>query len=162
MEEIELPASFAEAHQVLRAIMAYESAQFFRELQQRNRNRIGPELNALLDEGAAIGETDYHAALDARIGLQREFAQFMSGIDAVISPPAPGEAPATLAQTGNPAFCSIWSLLGVPAVSIPVGLGPHGLPLGLQVIGAFRADDATLAAAAWCEARLPFRAAIAE
>lgn len=162
VEEIELPASFAEAHPVLRTIMAYESAQFFRELQQRSRGRIGPALNALLDEGAAISEAGYRTALDVRTGLQREFAQFMSGIDAVVSPPAPGEAPATLTQTGNPAFCSIWSLLGVPAVSIPVGLGPHGLPLGLQVIGAFRADDATLSAAAWCEARLPFREAIAE
>ena len=162
VEEIELPASFADAHQTLRTIMAYEGAQFFRDLQQRSRGRIGPELNALLDDGAAITEASYRAALDARSSLQREFAQFMSGIDAVISPPAPGEAPATLTQTGNPAFCSIWSLLGVPAVSIPVGLGPHGLPLGLQVAGAFRADDATLAAAAWCEARLPFRSAVSE
>ena len=55
--------------------------------------------------------------------------------DAIITPPATGEAPATLEQTGNPGFCSIWSLCGVPAVTIPVGFGPRGLPLGLQIVG---------------------------
>jgi len=156
VEEVELPESFAQAHAALRTIMAYEAARFFADLQRRNRNRISARLNELLDEGALIGEAEHGAALDTRRLLQRDFAAFMNAYDAVITPPAPGEAPATVMQTGNPAFCSIWSLLGAPAMSIPVGLGPHRLPLGLQVVGALEADDKALAVAAWCESRLPF------
>jgi Asp-tRNA(Asn)/Glu-tRNA(Gln) amidotransferase A subunit family amidase len=79
----------------------------------------------------------------------------MRGFDAVITPPAPGEAPATLAETGSPAFCTLWTLLGVPSITIPVGFGSHGLPLGLQVVGVFGHDDDLLAVASWCERAFP-------
>ena len=76
---------------------------------------------------------------------------FLSGFDAAITPPAPGQAPADLTQTGDPAFCTIWSLCGVPAVTIPAGQGPQGLPLGLQLIGPRFADDRVLSIAKWCD-----------
>lgn len=84
--------------------------------------------------------------------------EVIAPFDALITPPAAGEAPATLEETGNPAFCTIWTLLGVPAITIPVGLGPGGLPLGLQIVGARGEDDRMLGVAAWCEAHLPFHA----
>jgi len=71
-----------------------------------------------------------------------------------VTPAALGEAPADLTQTGDPAFCTIWSLCGVPAVTIPAGRGPAGLPLGLQIAGPRRADGQVLAAAKWCEERI--------
>ena len=74
----------------------------------------------------------------------------------MITPPTAGEAPATLEETGNPAFCTIWTLLGVPAITIPVGHGPAGLPIGVQIVGARDADDSLLAVAAWCESHVPF------
>src|SRR5262249_55644337 len=107
-----------------------------------------------LDEGAALPEARYREALETRAALQREFARFLEPFDAVITPPASGAAPATLAETGNPAFCSIWTLLGVPAVTIPVGLGPGGMPLGLQVVA--ERDEVALSVAACCERRFPF------
>ena len=61
-----------------------------------------------------------------------------------------------LEQTGNPGFCTIWSLCGVPAITIPVGFGPRGLPLGLQIVGAEGKDGQVLAAAHWCERLFPF------
>jgi Asp-tRNA(Asn)/Glu-tRNA(Gln) amidotransferase A subunit family amidase len=113
-------------------------------------------LNELLDQGAAIGDSEYEKARIAASALRDAFSAFITRYDAVITPPAPGEAPATLEETGNPAFCTIWTLLGVPAITIPVGLGPSGLPLGLQIVGAALADDRLLGVAAWCEAHLPF------
>jgi Asp-tRNA(Asn)/Glu-tRNA(Gln) amidotransferase A subunit family amidase len=71
-----------------------------------------------------------------------------------LSAPAPGEAPATLEQTGDPAFCTTWTLLGVPAITLPAGHGPAGLPLGVQLTGAYGEDDRLLGAAAWCEKHL--------
>lgn len=162
VDEIELPTLFADAHNAQRVIMAYEGAKNLGPVQRRHRSEMSARLNAFLDEGAAIDAASHRAALELRGRLQEEFARFVTGHDAIITPPAPGEAPADLTQTGNPTFCTIWTLLGVPAVSIPVGLGLHGLPLGLQVIGASQADDKTLAVAAWCEACLPFQSVISD
>ena len=64
--------------------------------------------------------------------------------------------PADLTSTGDPACCSLWSLTGFPAISIPIGRAANGLPLGMQIAAPQRADDRLLAVAAWCEARLPF------
>ncbi|MDD4998366.1 MAG: amidase family protein, partial [Syntrophales bacterium] len=81
---------------------------------------------------------------------------FLEKYDALITPPATGEAPVTLESTGNACFCSIWSLCGSPAVTIPVGWGPNGLPLGLQVVGPYGKDGQLLSAAHWCQQAFPF------
>jgi Asp-tRNA(Asn)/Glu-tRNA(Gln) amidotransferase A subunit family amidase len=72
----------------------------------------------------------------------------------VLTPPATGEAP-TPETTGDPRFCTRWTLLGAPAIVLPTGLGPAGLPLGLQLAGAPGGDRRLLAAAAWVERTLP-------
>jgi len=156
VHEVELPPEFEDAHRVHRVILAYEGARHFRDLQKRHRNLMSDRMNALLDEGAGIPETQYAEALAAATALRRSYATFIAGYDAVLTPPAPGEAPPTLEETGNPAFCTIWTLLGAPAVTIPAGIGPAGLPLGLQIVGACDKDDELLAVAAWCEAHIPF------
>jgi Asp-tRNA(Asn)/Glu-tRNA(Gln) amidotransferase A subunit family amidase len=78
----------------------------------------------------------------------------MHGLDGVVTLPTTGEAPADLTWTGDPTFCTIWSLCGVPAVVIPTGCGPNGMPLGLQITGARSADGQVLAAAGWCDERV--------
>lgn len=152
----ELPPMFDQAHALMRLLMAFEGARHFGPLQARDRSRLGDQLNALVDEGAAVPETHYREALATALSLRAEFAAIYRGFDALLTPPATAEAPATLRETGNPAFCSIWSLLGVPALTIPVGLGPAGLPLGLQLVGRRDDDERLLGVAAWCEAQLPF------
>jgi Asp-tRNA(Asn)/Glu-tRNA(Gln) amidotransferase A subunit family amidase len=99
--------------------------------------------------------------LKRRDELAKELDGFLSAFDAAVTPPALGEAPADLTQTGDPAFCTIWSLCGVPAVTIPAGQGPHGLPLGLQIVGPRSADERVLAAAFWCDERIGWRRRIA-
>jgi Asp-tRNA(Asn)/Glu-tRNA(Gln) amidotransferase A subunit family amidase len=155
VEEEELPAQFEQGHDAHRSIMAYEGAVNIGPTQREHRDRLSARLNALLDEGAAIPKTRYEEALATRARLREAWERFLEGFAAAITPPAPGEAPATLAETGNPAFCTLWTLLGVPAVTVPVGLGPRGMPLGLQVVGASGRDAETLSAAAWCEDVFP-------
>jgi len=140
---------FAEAHEIHRNIMYFEAARELQALQARHRPRLSAVLNQLIDAGLAIPAAVYEAAMARRTLLQQALADFLA-TDAVITPPAAGEAPATLDHTGSPAFCTIWSLVGVPAVTIPVGRGPAGLPLGLQLIGGHGQDPALLATAAWC------------
>jgi Asp-tRNA(Asn)/Glu-tRNA(Gln) amidotransferase A subunit family amidase len=158
VENAELPPRFADAHRVHQVILAYEGARHFRDLQSRHRDRMSVRFNALLDEGASIGESAYRDALRLGQALREDYAAFMRAYDAVLTPPAAGEAPPlTEETTGSPAFCTIWTLLGVPAITIPVGLGPSGLPLGLQIVGAWSRDDELVGIAAWAEGHLPFR-----
>ena len=158
VDEIEMPSTFNLAHQAIRTIMAVESAFNLEPLFLRQASLLSPILRDFLSEGRDTRAVAYVQALKTRIDLQDELTRFMAGYDAVITPPTTGEAPATLDQTGNPGFCTIWSLCGVPAISIPVGFGPRGLPLGLQIVGARDRDDKVLAAAQWCERLFPFSA----
>jgi Asp-tRNA(Asn)/Glu-tRNA(Gln) amidotransferase A subunit family amidase len=150
----ELPQPFQSGHAVQRTIMAYESAQHLGPIQREHRSQLSARLNAFLDEGAAIPEQRYRDALATRGDLRELWARFSSAYDAIVTPPATGEAPADLTQTGDPVFCTLWTLLGAPALAIPMALGPGSLPLGLQVVGA--RDEAVLVAGAWCERVFPF------
>jgi Asp-tRNA(Asn)/Glu-tRNA(Gln) amidotransferase A subunit family amidase len=68
-----------------------------------------------------------------------------------VTVPATGPAPEGLADTGDATFCAPWSLLGVPAVTVPSGRSQSGLPLGFQVLGRQGDDLQTLQTAAWIE-----------
>jgi len=154
----EFPPPWHDAHLVLRTIMLHEAATGLETVQARERRRMSPTLNAALDEGRATPRADYEAALRRRDDAIDAFTRWLAKFDAVLSPPAVGAAPADLTSTGDPACCSLWSLTGFPAISIPIGRAANGLPLGVQIVAAQRADDRMLAAAAWCEAQLPFAA----
>jgi amidase len=80
----------------------------------------------------------------------------MSGHDAILTLPAFGEAPPGLHYTGDAEYCAPWTLLGVPAVTLPVGFGKLGLPLGLQIVAEYHGDLRLLRVAKWIEAVLNF------
>ena len=65
-----------------------------------------------------------------------------------------GEAPTGLSFTGDPLFNSVWTLLYLPCVTLPVGRGPQQLPLGVQLAGHRRQDECLLTWAAWSELTL--------
>jgi len=154
------PAPWREAHLVHRTIMLFEATAHLAALQDRARDRLSPKLNAALDEGRAIARADYEAAMRRRAAAIAYFTEWLADYDAVIAPPAPGPAPEGLASTGDPSCCTLWSLTGFPALSLPIGLAGNGLPLGMQLATPAGTDDRLLAVAAWCEARLPFKGLI--
>jgi Asp-tRNA(Asn)/Glu-tRNA(Gln) amidotransferase A subunit family amidase len=161
VDEIELPSSFNESHKVHRIIMLYEAAAASRQVRAHYRDKITDLLNKALDDGDRISVAEYERALRKREVLQRDFARFLDDYDAVVTPPAAGEAPSSLESTGDPGFCTLWTLIGVPAISIPTGLGSRGMPLGLQIVGNQGESNHLLATTMWCERQLPFRSLIA-
>jgi Asp-tRNA(Asn)/Glu-tRNA(Gln) amidotransferase A subunit family amidase len=78
--------------------------------------------------------------------------------DALLSPTAPGPAPAGLGWTGDASLCAPWSSTGVPSISVPSGLDDAGLPLALQLVQAPGGLARLLGVAAWCEQVLAFDA----
>ena len=152
---IEVPAEWRAANVVMRTIMLHEGALSLGGLQERHRTELTPNLNAALDEGRAIGTAQYRHAQAARGDAIEFFSRWLADYDAVLAPSAPGPAPRGITTTGDPSCCTLWSLLGFPALNLPAGL-VGGLPVGLQLAAPQGTDDRVLAVAAWCEARLPF------
>ena len=71
-----------------------------------------------------------------------------------LKPAAPGSAPKGLGATGDPAFCTLWSLTGMPAVTLPLMQDSAGLPIGAQLVGRRNFDARLLRTARWLAARL--------
>ncbi len=111
-----------------------------------------------LRERMGFGLAQTEAAIASAYGVfqttQRAFPDAMDGLDILVTPSAPGEAPHGLGWTGDPAFNSIWTSLHVPCVTVPAGFGPNGLPLGIQIVGRAGEDRAVLAWARWVEAAI--------
>lgn len=148
--------SIAPAHQGLSAaqdkIMGYEMARSLADERLRHSAELSPRLAQLLDAGMAVGAEEYDAACTEAQTARAGLAEFFGGCDAIVVPAAPGEAPEGLAYTGNPVFNRMWTLLGVPCVTIPARMGDRGLPVGVQLVGMLQQDTRLLAAAAFLEA----------
>jgi Asp-tRNA(Asn)/Glu-tRNA(Gln) amidotransferase A subunit family amidase len=156
LRPLALPDTLAAANAVHKTIMLFEGARNLGALQRRERSRMSAALNDALDQGRAIDEGSYRAALNQRKRAIATLATWLQPFDAIIAPPAPAGAPAGLLSTGDPSCCTLWSLAGFPALTLPIGLDESGLPLGMQLAGPVDADAHLLAVASWCEERLPF------
>jgi Asp-tRNA(Asn)/Glu-tRNA(Gln) amidotransferase A subunit family amidase len=133
-------------------IMAAEAVRSFGAL--RPSGALGPELTDLLDRGTAARPEDVQAARVRAGQALNAMSGVLGEVDLLLTPSAPGEAPAGLTSTGDPIFNRVVTVLGLPAISLPAGVGPSGLPLGVQLVGARRGEAALLAAAAWIEPRI--------
>jgi Asp-tRNA(Asn)/Glu-tRNA(Gln) amidotransferase A subunit family amidase len=149
---LELPAPFAGLEAAQGTIWEYEMARNLADEFHRHRERIREPLRGQLAAGWAIPAERYDAAKVLARDCRRMLADVFADYDALIVPAAPGEAPLGLQATGNPVFNRIWTLLHVPAVTVPWGNGPQGLPLGVQVIGRVGDDARALACAHWLQA----------
>ena len=153
IEEPDPPPGLDGALAVQRPIPLYETARNLNPEVARAPHLVSEHFRSRLAIGAAISESDYKAALAERSRLVEAVRKWAAACDAILTPPAPGEAPG-LETTGDPRLCARWTLIGAPAISVPAGRGPRGLPLGLQLCGAPGEDRALLGAAAWVERAL--------
>ena len=103
---------------------------------------------------AAVYEAAQQTAHTARMACTDWFGAF----DVLMTPSAPDEAPLGYASTGASTFNRAWTLLGLPCVNVAGAVGVTGNPMGLQIIGAPRADRQCLAAADFVERALQARA----
>jgi Asp-tRNA(Asn)/Glu-tRNA(Gln) amidotransferase A subunit family amidase len=161
VREVNLPKLFEPAWENTMAILCHEAVKSFAPIESRHRIRLSPHLAEILDRGRAVTPEQYARALARREDYRRWLDGVFSHHEAIATIPAPGEAPEGLASTGDATFCSLWTQAAMPAVTIPSGRGPRGLPLGFQVIGRYREDEHALRVAAWCEATLGFQLGLA-
>jgi Asp-tRNA(Asn)/Glu-tRNA(Gln) amidotransferase A subunit family amidase len=149
--DVDLEPGLAEAQDI---IMAVEAARALATERAAGEERLSRKLRDLLERGDRCPRERYDEAVGRMRRGRATAADAFRDADVLLTPSAPGEAPAGLGSTGDPAFNRIWTLLGVPCLSLPLLRGPAGLPLGLQLIGAPGKDAELLAAAAWIEGHL--------
>jgi Asp-tRNA(Asn)/Glu-tRNA(Gln) amidotransferase A subunit family amidase len=150
VEDVELFPSAAEAWNWHKTIMEAEMAANFELEWQQGRNRLSDQLRSLLERGRETRAVDYQRALRRIRPMVESFDElFMERYDAILTAAAPGTAPKGLAATGDPSFCTLWTLCGMPAISLPLMQGSDGLPLGVQLVGRRGFDAPLLRTARW-------------
>ena len=150
--ETELPPECAEADEWQRILGSFEGLRNHMPELYRHEALLSPRLR---DEKIAVGrELTLEAFRTACRGAEkaRRAAQdWASGFDAILVLPAPGQAPRGLADTGSAVFNSLWTQFYMPCLTLPVGSGPDGLSVGVQLVARRHADEPLLQVALWVE-----------
>jgi Asp-tRNA(Asn)/Glu-tRNA(Gln) amidotransferase A subunit family amidase len=150
VEEVELFPSAREAWDWHKTIMEAEMAANLEPLWVAGRDRLSEKLRGLIERGRETRAVDHQRALRSLVPMAESFDElFMERYDAILTPPALGTAPKGLGATGDPAFCSLWTLCGMPAITLPLMQGANGLPLGVQLVGRRNFDARLLRTARW-------------
>jgi aspartyl-tRNA(Asn)/glutamyl-tRNA(Gln) amidotransferase subunit A len=144
-----LPAAFAEAAAVRERINLAEMAKHYYSYERRGWDRLSDETRAGMTAGKAVPARDYLAALDWPMVLNAALDEIFERCDALLTPATPGPAPEGLGSTGSAIYNGVWTLCGLPVVTLPVFQTEDGLPLGLQVIGRAGDDARLLRTARW-------------
>ena len=148
---IDLPLDLLVAIQ--RVVMWAEGAAVHRDLTRLGEGLPTPRLRATLRVGALLPAEVLLRADRLRRRYRAQVAELLLGLDGLIMPTTTTAA-GSPETTGDPTPLAPWSLLGLPAITLPAGLSQEGLPLGLQLVGAARNDGVLLRVAAWVEAQL--------
>jgi Asp-tRNA(Asn)/Glu-tRNA(Gln) amidotransferase A subunit family amidase len=146
---VELGSSFENTLELHRTVMDVEMAHYLHRDYERAGTQLSAVLRAAIERGRTVPAVAYMRAVAAIATLNTALGELFNEYDALITPAAPGPAPIGLEATGNPAFCSTWSYLGTPAVTLPLMATGEGMPLGVQLIGKRDGDARLLRTAHW-------------
>jgi Asp-tRNA(Asn)/Glu-tRNA(Gln) amidotransferase A subunit family amidase len=149
VEDVELVQA-AEVYGWHATISGPEVALNLRREWEHGRDGLSTALQTRIERGRAVHAHEYLAArarVPSFVAALTEL--FEQRYDAIITPSAAGTAPKGLESTGDPMFCTLWTLAGTPALNVPLMQGANGLPLGVQLVGPRHGDARLLRTARW-------------
>ena len=149
---VDLPEGFADAWNAQRTVMAADMAHRHGSWVERAGDKASEPLRAMMEEGRAVSAVRYLDALTLAGQLTELLAELLLHYFAILTPASTGIAPKGLEFTGDPVFNALWTLTGLPAVTLPLLQGEDDMPLGVQLVGAPGDDARLLRTAAWLEA----------
>lgn len=147
--EVELPQIAGEIIALHGTVMDVEMARNLHREYEDGAAKLSLRLRQLIERGRGHLAVAYRRAVDLIEPINAAIDAVFDEYDAILAPAAPGEAPAGLDATGNPVFCSPWTYLGTPAITLPLLQGPAGMPLGVQLVGRRGYDARLLRTARW-------------
>lgn len=142
-EPFTVPAPLGDAWKWHQLVMEADIARNYRHEYDRGRERMSESLRAQIERGRRVTAIDYNDAVDRIDAVATAFDELFIRYDAILTAATAGTAPKGLESTGSPAFCTLWTFAGMPAVTLPLMRGEDGLPMGVQLVGV-RGDDARL------------------
>ena len=158
VSELTLPPALAEIHAAGQVVLEVEAATYHQAMFAKHAAEYGPGMAAMIPKGLARAASEYVMANRARLAFREAMIPLLEAHDALLSPTAPGAAPAGLGWTGDASLCAPWSSAGVPSITLPTGVDAAGLPLALQLVQAPAGLARLLGVAAWCEGVVGFAA----
>lgn len=145
-------ASLTDVHKV---IYDYEIAKNMALIEADYADDLSEEMTEAITRGRAISDAQYNDALAVKDSADSFFVAHFNDFDAIIAPAASGEAlPLSANSTGDAVHCLIWTLAGLPSLSVPLLVGANGLPVGVQLIAGREEDDRLLRTASWMQTAL--------
>ena len=148
-EELVMPEAAAPVWDWQRTLMEAEIAENYAEEWARGRDQLSASLRAQIERGLATAPAAVAAARSQIAVVNTAFDPLFERVDAIVTPAVPGTAPPGLHSTGDPAFCTLWTFAGMPAITLPLLSGANGLPLGVQLVARHGNDAALIRAAQW-------------
>ena len=120
--------------EVQHTYLARGAAASLGRITDRHPDQVRPQTRDLVAEGRRVDGTFNARLQDALARGGRFLSDVFSRADLVITPGAPGEAPAGLHNTGDPMFNRAWTFLQTPCMNLPLTRGARGLPIGVQLV----------------------------
>ena len=131
---IELGDDFIEAAKCHEIIMNGSISKSLANYYETNKPKLHPFTTARIEAGISVSAKSYIEAIEKAKKMKQALSEIFEKFDAIITPAAPGQAPRDLMNTGNAIFNGYWTMLGVPAISLPLLKGKDDLPIGVQII----------------------------
>jgi aspartyl-tRNA(Asn)/glutamyl-tRNA(Gln) amidotransferase subunit A len=125
-------------------IVLYEAWEIYGESATKRPEHFGPETLRLFLLGANVTRSEYEEGLRIRTQALARLAEYMSGVDALITPTVPYFAPETTppidSELGSyeSLYTEIFNVSGQPAITLPTRCSQ--LPMGIQLIGSLGND----------------------
>jgi len=141
------PEHYRALCEINQVVMRFEAARIHREVFEQSPGLLGASTVSMITEGFKIPAPVYDQAMTKRAVARLAFEQSMAGVDVAITLSSPGEAPLFTEGTGSSTFNQAWTTLGVPCITLPVGKGVNGLPLGIQLVARHGQDFKLLSVA---------------
>jgi len=138
-----VPEVFRDAWQWHATVMEADLARNYQPFYERGRDRLSDSLRGQLERGQRVTAVDYNNAVARIRATSAAFDELFDRCDAILTAATAGPAPHGLESTGSPAFCTLWTFAGMPAVTLPLLAAENGMPMGIQLVGR-RGDDARL------------------
>ncbi|TAK82592.1 MAG: amidase [Betaproteobacteria bacterium] len=154
VREVDLPADFARLYEDQVLIMNYEGTRALAWERFNHPELLSEDLRNTFAAAAATPREKYDEAMRHARRCRQLFAGCFADCDVLLTPSAPGEAPAGIGSNGSSLFNRTWTLLGAPCVTLPAGRGASGLPLGVQFVASYDEDRRVLLAAEWARRAL--------
>ena len=158
VSEVKLPKSFhidLAAHSIVNAV---ETASFHGHRWSRDPAAYPPSMRRTIETGRLVPGSIYLDAQRARRQFRMDMAPIAAQYDIMLTPTLIEAAPPERNGIGAGPLQGPWTSCGLPAITLPSGLDHDQMPLGIQLVSAPFQEERLLAAAAWCEAQLGWKA----